>query len=262
MNSNPTQQALLAFLRCDRMRNIVPLKMLAAHGPAIQSYFQRQGNEAGALLRFPTTLFAYDRQTYGERDLVVLLVANSATIVQTLLAQLPRNQKLVFKLMDKETKEIVAQHFTLTRARAFISYTTDNQITLTNHAQVQMTQQVDERLYAAYAEHGHSRVMIADYFADGEAQAFTLYQGERPVAACFTYSNFEEIHEVGGVLSLPGERRKGYAKLVVESALYALRQRGRQPRYQVDEANLPSIKLAESLGLTPFVMVEHWLNHA
>jgi GNAT superfamily N-acetyltransferase len=262
MNSNPTQQALLAFLRCDRMRNIVPLKMLAAHGAAIQSYFQRQDSEAGALLLFPTSLFAYDRQTYGERDLVVLLVADTPAIAQTLLAQLPRNQKLVFKLINEETRGIVAQHFPLTRARAFISYTTDKEIALTNQPQVRMTQQVDERLYAAYAAHGHTSAMIADYFADGEAWAFTLYQGELPVAACFTYSNFEEIHEVGGVLSLPSERRKGYAKLVVESALYALRQRGRQPRYQVDEANLPSIKLAESLGLRPFVTVTHWLNTA
>lgn len=150
MNSNPTEQALLAFLRCDRMRNIVPLKMLAAHGIAIQSYFQRQGNEAGALLFFPTSLFAYDRQTYGERDLAVLLVAGTPAVGETLLAQLPRSQKLVFKLMSEELRNVVAQHFTLSRARAFISYTTDNQITLTNYAQVRMTQQVDERLYVEH----------------------------------------------------------------------------------------------------------------
>lgn len=260
MNSSRSQQQLLTFLRSDRLRNIVPLKMLAAHRAAIQSYFQCEGNAAGALLLFPTSTFAYDQQTYSDRDLVVLIVADTAAVVAALLAQLPSNQKFVFKLSSEQVRECVAQHFPLSRARAFISYTAAPGATHLYHSEVIMTDRVDERLYPLYADHGHTPTMIDEYFADGEAHAFTLYQHQTPVAACFTYRNFEEIHEIGGVLTLPGERRKGYARVVVESALHVLRRHGCKPRYQVAETNQPSIKLAESLALTPFVTVEHWLN--
>ncbi len=260
MDSSISQQQLIKFLNCDRMRNIVPLKMLAAHGNAIQRYFHCEGDAAGAILFFPTSLFAYDRQVYNDRDLVVLLVVNHISVVNPLLSRLPTGCKFVFKGMSAAVWEIVAQSFPLVQARAFRSYTTAPGQVLGTHTQVITAQRVDEQLYPYYAEHGHTRAMIADYFADGQGLAFTLYQQQLPVAACFTYCNFEDIHEVGGVLTLPGERQKGYAKLVVESALHALHQRGHTPRYQVDELNLPSIKLAESLGLIPFVTVEHWLN--
>lgn len=260
MDSNISQQQLIKFLGCDRMRNIVPLKMLATHGSAIQHYFYQDGDAAGALLFFPTSLFAYDRQVYRDRDLVVLLVVNHTSVVKTLLSRLPVGCKFVFKGMSTAVWEIVAQSFPLVRARAFRSYTTTPNCVLCAHTQVITANHVDEQLYPDYAQHGHTRAMISDYFADGQGLAFTLYQQQLPVAACFTYCNFEDIHEVGGVLTLPGERQKGYAKLVVESALHALHQRGRTPRYQVDELNLPSIRLAESLGLIPFVTVEHWLN--
>lgn len=260
MSSSQPQQQLIEFLQHDRMRNIVPLKMLATHGAAIQSHFLDEGTEAGALLYFPTDAFAYDRQTYADRDLVVLLVANSCTLVDALLAYLPRNQKYVFKLADQAIQQELARHFSLTRVRAFISYTTHQQAMLPNHAGVQMGTTVDERLYGHYAEHGHTAAEIAGYFADHEARAFTLYREQQPLAACFTYTNFADIHEVGGVLTIPTERRRGYAKLVVEKALFMLQQRGYIPRYQVNATNVASIQLAHSIGLIPFVTVEHWLN--
>lgn len=260
MSSSQPHQELIEFLQHDRMRNIVPLKMLATHGAAIQTHFLEEGKEAGALLYFPTDAFAYDRQTYHDRDLVVLLVASSLTLVDALLAYLPRKQKVVFKLADQAIQQQVARHFSLTHVRTFISYTTPPHAVLPQHTDVQMGTVVDERLYDLYAEYGHSAAEIAGYFADHEARAFTLYREEQPLAASFTYTNFADVHEVGGVLTIPTERRKGYAKLVVEQALFMLQQRGYSPRYQVNATNRASIQLAQSIGLIPFVTVEHWLN--
>jgi len=260
MRSSQPRQQLIEFLQQDPMQNIVPLKMLATHGAVIQSHFLREGEAAGALLYFPTTAFAYDRQTYADHDLVVLLIANSLTLADALLTYLPRQQKFVFKLADKALQPQVARHFLLTHVRTFISYTTPPHSSLPAHAAVSMSAKVDERLYEHYAEHGHTTAEIADYFADGEARAFTLYREQQPLAACFTYTNFADIHEVGGVLTLPDERRKGYAKLVVESAIAMLHQRGYVPRYQVNATNGASIQLARSIGLLPFVTVEHWLT--
>jgi hypothetical protein len=46
----------------------------------------------------------------------------------------------------------------------------------------------------------------------------------------------------------------------VETALSALSDARRVPRYQVLEDNVASIQLAESIGLERFVTVEHWVS--
>ena len=79
------------------------------------------------------------------------------------------------------------------------------------------------------------------------------------VATCFAYPNFSSVYEIGGVYTIPSERRKGYARLLVETALHRLALRQCIPRYQAHEDNYGSIKLAEALGLQHFVTMEHWL---
>ena len=50
------------FLRCDVLRNIVPLKMLAAYPDAIQAQYHEDGAEAGALLLLEGDHFVLLRQ--------------------------------------------------------------------------------------------------------------------------------------------------------------------------------------------------------
>ena len=80
-----------------------------------------------------------------------------------------------------------------------------------------------------------------------------------PVAACFAYPNYGNVCEIAGVYTIPSERRNGYARQLVETALHALAHRPYIPRYQVQEDNHASIGLAESIGLRRFVTMEHWL---
>jgi GNAT superfamily N-acetyltransferase len=65
------------------------------------------------------------------------------------------------------------------------------------------------------------------------------------------------VYEIGGVYSLPEARRKGYARKLVETALHTLVRGGARPCEQVPELNQPSIRLAEAIGLEPFVTTEH-----
>jgi hypothetical protein len=46
----------------------------------------------------------------------------------------------------------------------------------------------------------------------------------------------------------------------VLAALGELKRRGLTPRYQVAEANTPSINLARSLGMTQFQTLTHYTN--
>ncbi|MEZ4662461.1 MAG: GNAT family N-acetyltransferase [Caldilineaceae bacterium] len=258
MTATSQQQQAIAFLNQDPLRNIVPLKMLTAHPADIQAHYAEGVDGAAALLLFPTSAFAYDRATYADLDLVVILSATALDAARQLLKYIPRDRKLIFKLMDPTVQALLAQQWPMQRVTAFVSYTADAVADFAPDAAVVTAAAVDERLLPHFAAQGHDEAEIAHYFATGQARSLTLYQHSEPVAACFTYQNFELIHEIGGVFTLPTERRKGYARRVVQSAVHALLARGCRPRYQVHEANRPSIALAEQIGLKLFVTVEHW----
>ena len=232
--------------------------MLAAFPTAIQTIYQETAMDAAALLLFPTSAFPYDRATYPDLDWVVLLSATTPAAAITLLPHIPRDQKLIFKLMDAGIRERLAAHFSLQPITTFLSYTATVVEHFTPHPDVAVADQVEDRLYPIFAAQGHERAELTRYFATGQARTFTLYRAAAPVAACFTYQNFETVHEIGGVFTLPSERRKGYAQQVVETAVHSLLARNCLPRYQVHEDNHASIALAEQIGLTPFVAVEHW----
>jgi GNAT superfamily N-acetyltransferase len=254
-----TQQAL-AFLRRDVLRNIVPLKMLTAYPDAIQAYYHGDAAAAGVLLLLPTRVSPFDRQTYPSTDYVAMLSASHPTIVRSLLAHIPNGCALVFKLIDSCVWEAIAQHFCLTRATAYISYTCAGGSRFTPSDEVAVSERVDERCFDLYAAQGYTRDEVRHFFSSGAALSFALYQGDAPVAACFACQNFERVFEIGGVYTLPGVRRMGHARKLVETALYTLVRRGDVPRYQVHELNQPSIRLAEAIGMEPFVTTEHWLS--
>lgn len=258
MTNTPTQQAVIAFLQRDALRNIVPLKMLTAHPAAIDTHYHEAGPEAAALLLFPTNTFAYDRATYGDLDLVVILVATTPAAATALLPLIPHRKKLIFKLMDGGIRDLLAETFALQRVTAFLSFTSTMLDQFPAHPAVVVADQVDERLYPLFAQQGYSVDELQRYVAGGQARTFARYAADEPVAACFTYQNFEQIHEIGGVYTLPTQRRQGYAQQAVVTAVHSLLSRGYWPRYQVHEINQPSIALAQQIGLTPFVTVEHW----
>lgn len=258
MTNATDQQAAIAFLKRDPLRNIVPLKMLTAYPAIIETYYQEADEGAAALLLFPTSAFAYDRTTYADLELVVILAATTRDAANLLLPHIPIQKRLIFKLMDSQVHDLLATQFALQRVTAFLSFTATDTNQFAPHPAVVTTNQVDDRLYAHFAAQGHDADELQRYFTDGQARAFTLYQKAEPIAACFTYRNFEQIHEIGGVFTLPSERRKGHAQKVVATAVHSLLQRGCIPRYQVHEGNQPSIALAEQIGLTQFVTVEHW----
>jgi predicted GNAT family acetyltransferase len=166
---------------------------------------------------------------------------------------------------------VIAEHFVLERVRAFVSYTAENGNLFQPWPQVVIDKTVDERCYPLFTTQGLAQDEVAHYFANGKAHSFTLYQDRthqnneqisEPVAACLSYQNFEQVYEIGGVFTIDSERRKGHARKIVETALHTLLQAGCIPRYQVHKTNLPSIHLAETLGLQPFVVMKHWLHSA
>lgn len=246
------------FLRRDQLRNIVPLKMLHDHPAEIACFYAEERGSAGALLLLPTHVSPFDRATYPDTDFVVLLATGDQQPA-ALLDRIPASKRLVFKLPGDAERALVERRFTLQRTTAYVSYTLASGAQPPHWNDVIVSDQLDERCLALYEQQGHGRAEVAHLFAVGEAFSCTCYRDDLPVASCLAFRNFEQIWEVGGLFTLPSERRQGLGRRLVETALHELAMRGLTPRYAVHEANQPSRRLAEAVGLRAFVTTTHFL---
>jgi GNAT superfamily N-acetyltransferase len=250
-------QNVVDCLRTDALKYVVHLKMIEAHADHMTWHVETVAGQLGVLLLLPTRVNAYDARTYPTSEWIVLMAAASPKLADRLVARVPRGRELVFKLVDELSVEAVQRAFPeMQRTTAFVSYTTDR--TFDADGSVRISKRWDERLLACYRQNGYTdREMRATF--DQGAMTFTLW-GEDPLSTCFTFRNYAEIWEIGGVYTSPAHRRQGLASRVVKAAIRTLRQSGKRPRYQVQETNRPSLKLAERLGLERFVTTEHYLH--
>jgi RimJ/RimL family protein N-acetyltransferase len=246
------------FLEHDRFRNIVLLKTLYYYPQATRCYFSEGPKTAGVLLLLQGGASSFDRQNYPDTDYVVFIAATDLGDIPELLRHVPAGRRLLFKLMDAQHHAVVGTYFRLRRVNAFASYTAAPGKRFAAADGVTISGLPDSACLDRYAEMGHSREELKTQFAIGQALSFTVYEHDTPMASCFTYPNYGRIHEIAGVWTDPRRRRLGLARKVVETALHYLGQIDQLARYQAQEDNRASIRLAESIGLKHIVTYEHW----
>ncbi|MBN1937809.1 MAG: GNAT family N-acetyltransferase [Anaerolineae bacterium] len=250
------------FLQRDVLRHIVHLKMLAAYPGAIQGWHFADGLSEGVLLLLETQASPFDAKTYPTTKYVVLPTVTDQRAAKALLEYIPTDCDLVFKLIDSPAQAVMSSEFALQRKTAYISYTGIRPVeqisNLPSTADVCITDRLDARCLPLYAANGYSGEEVADYFVRGTFAA-TVYEQGDPVSTCFCFPNYGTVWEIAGVHTITSHRRRGLARRVVAAALNELLGRGLVPRYQVYEDNLPSIRLAEAMGLERFLITEHFL---
>lgn len=248
----------VAFLENDPLRNIVLLKTLCYYPQATHCHFMEGPAGAGALLLLPGDASSFDRRSYPGTDHVVFIAATDPDVLPELLQHVPRGKRLLFKLMDPHDRLQVSRFFGLERATAYVSYTAPAGRRYPAALDVAVSGNPSDACRDLYAAMGHSREELNLRFAQGQARSFTVYENKKPLASCFTFPNYGRIHEIAGVYSDAGHRRRGLARKVVETALHHLGDTGLWARYQVQEDNRASVRLAESIGLRHVVTYEHW----
>ncbi len=252
------RQAVAALER-DPFRNIVLLKTLAHYPQAVECRIA--DHDAGVLLVVSGDASAWDRQNYPGTDQVVLMAASDTAAARALLRHVPRDRRLVFKLHDERHVAAVREGFSVERVNAFVSYAPSGGRRWRTPQGVAVSRAPAEACLDIYAALGHSRDELRPLFASGAALSFTIFEGDAPRCSCFTYPNYGPFHEIGGLYTDPAHRRRGLARRVVQAALAHLTGAGLTARYQLQENNRPSARLAEAVGLTPVVTYEHW-RHA
>ncbi len=253
-----TVQDAISYLERDVLRNIVPLKMLNAFPNSARVHHVSSALGQGVLVLLSASAFDYDCETYPTARFVVLVSSDGSEITRELIEFVPHDEKIVFKLSSLRDLGVIRTRWNLERTRGFLSFTSES--CFTSDAGVRLTLEPSDAAFELFASQGHHRVWLEPMLHSNRAFACLLEHDGAPVSLCFAFQNYGAVWEIGGVLTVPESRGRGLAGRVVRTVLAQLEALGHTPRYQVFEDNTASIRLAESLGLTHFLSIEHWIT--
>jgi len=246
----------LSALAREPLRHIVLLKQLLAYPEHVKVHRVSGAAGTATLVTLETLVSAYDRQAYPEASVAAFIASDHPELTALLMPHLPRGVGIVFKLASEADLAPVQAHFPVVRRTAFVSFTSAGAIE--PDADVLVTTEPGSAAFRLFAEQGHDRDWLEPLLNGGKAFACVLEGHGGTLSACFAFENYGPVWEVGGVVTAPAHRRKGLGARVVRTALAELARRGLVPRYQVEEHNRPSIALARSVGLAPFVTITHY----
>ncbi|MGD9885310.1 MAG: GNAT family N-acetyltransferase [Reyranella sp.] len=245
-------------LAAEPLRHIVLLKQLLAYPDHVQVHRASGAAGTAMLVALDVSASAYDRQTYPRAAVAAFVSSDDPDLTASLLRTLPRNVGIVFKLSREADLAPVAARFAVERRTAFISFTSTGGCE--PDPGVRVTSQPGDAAFELFAEQGHERSWLEPMLRAGKAFACVAGdEGETP-SACIAFENYGSVWEVGGVVTAPAQRRKGFARRVVGTALAQLSGRGLAPRYQVEEHNTASIHLAQASGLVQFLTIAHYAH--
>lgn len=251
------------YLKSDLMRHLVHLKYLHIYADALNVHVANTetGAVGGVMLAHRTEVVFWDADAYPDSEFVLLPTATTVEAAEALLTIAQRQysdvQNLVLKFCDDLTRTVFAHAFDLRYAKATLSFTCDSCQPDDSLDDVIIAHRGDDTLAALYARNGYTRAAVDQFFADG-ALAFTIYADSDPACSCLVYRNFEQVWEIGGLHTVEWARHRGYARRVVQKALLTLLKAERIPRFQAEESNTASIRLAESLGMAQCLRFEHY----
>jgi GNAT superfamily N-acetyltransferase len=249
------QDAVDALAR-DPLRHIVLLKHLVAYPRHVTVHRVCSAQGTATLVVLETVVSPYDRQTYPAAALVALIESDHPELTSSLMSCVPRGVGIVFKLSREADRAAVELQFPVTRRTAFVSFTSADG--LRPDPGVHVTAAPGAAAFALFEAQGHARAWLEPLLQTGRAFACVLEHDGDIRAACIAFANYGPVWEVGGVVTPPAHRRQGFATRVVCTALAELARRGLAPRYQVGEHNTASIRLAQSVGLAPFLTIVHY----
>jgi RimJ/RimL family protein N-acetyltransferase len=249
---------IVARLEREPLRNIVLLKHIESYRDHVTVVQISTGPSVGTLVLLDTSASPYDRDTYPEARVAALISSDDRELTRNLLASVPRQGHVVFKLSDDVDRNVVATHFPITRATSFLSFTPGDAACLVADASAPIANSASEAVLDLFESQGHPREWLCPLLSSGRAFTCVLEEEGEPRSVCFAFENYRQVWEVGGVVTPRRHRGLGLASRVVRSALAELQRRGLVPRYQVNEDNLASIRLAASVGLRQFLQLTHF----
>ena len=240
------------------LRNIVLLKHIEAFREHVSAVQVSDGPDMATLVLLDTSASPYDRETYPQAAFAALISSDHPRLTRRLLDQVPARGNVVFKLASDGDRDVVAERFAISRATSFLSFTGDEHVIFAADGEVPVLTSASEGALRLLESQGHPRDWLRPLLASGRAFVCALEHDGEPRSICIAFENYRQVWEVGGVATPVPHRGQGLAARVVRTALAELQRRKLLARYQVNEDNLPSIRLATSAGLRQFLQLTHF----
>ena len=240
------------------LRNIVLLKHIEAFPGHVSVAQVSDGADTATLVLLDTTASTYDRETYPQAAFAALISSDHPRLTRRLLGAVPACGNVVFKLASDDDRNVVGERFPISRATSFLSFTDDEHASFVADSEVAVSTSASDAALGLFESQGHPRHWLLPSLASDRAFVCVLDQDGEPRSACIAFENHRQIWEVGGVVTPTPHRGQGFAARVVRTALAELQRRKLVARYQVNEDNLPSIRLATSVGLQQFLQLTHF----
>ena len=258
MTSTISVQAAIDALAPEPLRHLVLLKHLLAYPDQVTVHRAAGAEGAAIMVVLSAAVAPYDREAYPRAAIAALVSSDDPRLTQLLMGALPRGVGIVFKLSGDADLAAVRSQFAVDRRTAFISFSATG--TFRPVPDVRVTREPGDAAFRLFETQGHDRAWLEPLLESGKAFAAVLVRDGDPVSACFAFENFGRVWEVGGVVTSPSHRKRGLGASVVRATLAELGSRGLAPRYQAEESNEASIRLAQSVGLAPFLTIVHYVH--
>jgi len=240
------------------LRNIVLLKHIEAFREQVSVEQACDGPDTATLVLVDTTASPYDRETYPQAAFIALISSDHPRLARRLLSSVPTGGAVVFKLASDGDRDVVAERFAISRTTSFLSFTADEHMTFAVDGDVSVSTSASDGALRLLESQGHLSGWLRPLLASGRAFVCALENGGEPRSVCIAFENYRRVWEVGGVVTPKPHRGQGFAARVVRTALAELPRRKLVARYQVNEDNLPSIRLGRSGGLQQFLQLTHF----
>lgn len=247
----------IEYLKTDSFKHLSTLKYLSLYQSKLTINLLEDTQNWALLVTIPTEILSYDKATYPNANKAIFINGTSEQLKYRLLDALPENN-YILRLNEDLNLSTLENRFKIKKRNLFISYSCSTFDDSPANIIVPGDTQITDEAIEIIKSNGYSGNEITKYFDNG-AVWFGLEINNKIRSACFIYQNYDNIWEIAGVHTLETERNKGYARIVVTSALAHLLKRNLVPRYEAEILNTNSIKLAQSLKMKEFLLINHFL---
>ena len=158
------------------LRNIVLLKHVEAFREHVSVVQVSDGSDMATLVLLGTTASPYDRDTYPQAAFAALISSDHPRLTRRLLASMPARGDVVFKLASDGDRDVVAEHFAISRATSFLSFTGEEHVISAADGEVSVSTSASDGALRLLESQGHPRDWLRPLLASG-ALSFAPWRG-------------------------------------------------------------------------------------
>lgn len=247
----------IEYLKTDSFKHLSTLKYLTLYRDKLTMSLLEERNNWAILVTIPTEILSYDTATYPYANKAIFINGTSEQLIYRLLDTLPENN-YILRLNEDMNLLDLKNRFKIKNGNSFVSYSCSTFEDYAANSIVLSSTHITDETVNIIMNNGYSEKEIKKYFDSGSVW-FGVKINDKIQSVCFIYQNYNNIWEIAGVHTLETERNKGYARIVVTSAIAYLLKNNLVPRYEADARNTNSIKLAQSLKMKEFLRINHFL---